>query len=60
MQAQVLNLMSDLRDRTGFAALFISHDLKVVRLMCRPGGGDLGRIVEEGAPLGHGARAPHP
>jgi len=34
VQAIVLNLLADLRVRTGMAYLFVSHDLEVVRLMC--------------------------
>ncbi len=34
VQAQVLNLMTDLRERFGLTMMFISHDLKVVEHFC--------------------------
>ncbi len=48
IQAQILNLLLDLRDRYGFANLFISHDLSVVEFLAeRVLVMYLGRIVEE-------------
>jgi len=61
IQAQVLNLLDDLRARTGFGALFISHDLKVVRQMSdQVAVMYLGRIVETGHPEDIFRRPQHP
>jgi peptide/nickel transport system ATP-binding protein len=47
VQAQILNLMSDLQDQFGLTYLFISHNLAVVRhIASRIGVMYLGRLVE--------------
>ena len=51
IQAQVMNLLVELRERRGMAMLFISHDLRAVRQVShRMAVMYLGRIVEEGNP----------
>ena len=47
IQAQILNLMRELRDKLHLTYLFITHDLRVIRLMCnRVAVMYLGKIVE--------------
>ena len=49
VQAQVLNLLEDLRDERRMGFLFVAHDMGVVRHFCdRIAVMYLGRIVEEG------------
>ena len=50
IQAQILNLLKDMKDRTEFGMLLVAHELSVVRHMCdRVAVMYLGRIVEIGS-----------
>ncbi len=61
VQAQVLNLMSDLKDELGLTYLLITHDLTVVRHMAdRIGVLYLGRLVEEADPRSLFSSPKHP
>jgi len=61
VQATVLRLIRDLRDRFGLTYLFISHDLSVVQRMCdRVAIMYLGRIVELAEAADIFARPVHP
>ena len=60
-RAGVLNLMRDLRDELGLTALYISHDLTLVRYVCeRTLVMYLGRIVEDGPTQAVISRPAHP
>jgi peptide/nickel transport system ATP-binding protein len=61
VQAQVINLLQDLRQKFGLAMLFISHDLDVVELMCdRIAVLYLGHIMEIGRAEEVSTRPRHP
>ncbi|MBV9143270.1 MAG: ABC transporter ATP-binding protein [Pseudonocardiales bacterium] len=61
IQAQILNLMRDLRDRLGLSYLIISHDLAVIRYMAdRIGVMYLGKLVEIGPATEVSAHPAHP
>ncbi len=49
VQAQILNLLADLRSRYGLTLLFVAHDLAVVRYLCeRVAVMRNGRLIESG------------
>lgn len=61
VQAQVLNLLSDLRDEASFSMVLISHDIAVVRHMAdRVGVMYLGQLIEYGNAEEVVANALHP
>jgi len=50
VQAQVLNLLTDIRHETGIGLVFISHDLAVVRYVC-----DQTLVMHRGSVVEHGS-----
>jgi len=61
IQAQVLNLMHDLKDQYGLTLMFIAHDLKVIEHFCdRVAVMYLGHVVEQIATDDLQAKAAHP
>ena len=61
VQAQIINLLTDLQEELGLAYLFITHDLKIVEHIAHQVAVMyLGRIVETGTPAELGSGAMHP
>ena len=61
VQAQIIELLAELRARHGLAMLFVSHNLAVVRLLCeRVAVMQHGRVVEQGAADAVLAHPAHP
>jgi len=61
IQAQVINLLMDLREELGLSYLFVAHDLSVVRhISDRVAVMYLGKIVEQGKTADIFARPGHP
>ena len=61
VRAGILNLLREARDSLGLAAIYISHDLALIRYVCeRTMVMYLGRVVEEGPTAALIARPAHP
>lgn len=61
VRAGILNLLREARDALGLAAIYISHDLALIRYVCeRTLVMYLGRVVEEGATVDLIASPQHP
>ena len=58
IQAQVLNLLADIRDETGVSYVLISHDLAVVRQLTDDASSCSAAAIVERGPSGAGARPP--
>jgi len=61
IQAQILRLLADIRDRLQLSMIFITHDLRVAAQVCdRIAVMRLGKVEEEGATADLFANATHP
>ena len=61
IQAQVLQLLDDIRERLSLSMIFITHDLRVAAQVCdRIAVMRLGKVVEEGATATLFKKAAHP